>query len=188
MQLTLTSEWVTESATVSKIEIAWFVGHVTEPAEDGGEFAWKVANDYGTVLAHGTAADDCGAKDAAEGAIRDWASREDEEDDDGQTLVAGVLYCDCGNEMAPNGKCPNCDDVCACGESLDDGEGFDGECGNCADRTEARRLIETERECPDCQGQVYSVVDTEGMGSKWMCSEGHVGTIPGTDPREKENG
>jgi hypothetical protein len=31
------------------------------------------------------------------------------------------------------------EDRCACGASLDDGEGYDGKCGNCADRAEARR-------------------------------------------------
>lgn len=29
------------------------------------------------------------------------------------------------------------DDTCHCGASLDDGEGYDGECGNCADATES---------------------------------------------------
>lgn len=29
------------------------------------------------------------------------------------------------------------DDMCACGASLDDGEGYDGLCGSCADAAEA---------------------------------------------------
>ena len=29
------------------------------------------------------------------------------------------------------------DDICPCGASLDDGQGFDGYCGNCADRLES---------------------------------------------------
>jgi hypothetical protein len=46
-----------------------------------------------------------------------------------------VDVCIAGNPAA-NGVCGESDCVCACGASLGDGEGFNGLCGNCADRAE----------------------------------------------------
>jgi len=38
--------------------------------------------------------------------------------------------------------CPECaaEKCSECGEPLDDGEGYDGKCGNCADRAEGREF------------------------------------------------
>ncbi|MFF2678060.1 hypothetical protein ACFVRT_15925 [Arthrobacter koreensis] len=57
---------------------------------------------------------------------------------EGVTLVLPEpsAVCDeCGDDTEPDGKCMNCQ--CGeCGKSLNDGEGWDGLCGNCADAKE----------------------------------------------------
>lgn len=40
---------------------------------------------------------------------------------------------ECQDELE-DGVCPGC--TCSCGASLNDGEGYDGQCGNCADASE----------------------------------------------------
>jgi len=57
-----------------------------------------------------------------EGSVGPWGRKAEEE-------LGGIEY------ALPSEVCANED----CRRSLDDGEGYDGECGDCADRTEAAR-------------------------------------------------
>lgn len=39
-------------------------------------------------------------------------------------------------QLARRAIIDNCDELCECGHTLNDGEGYDGKCGSCADKAE----------------------------------------------------
>lgn len=77
---------------------------------------------------------------------------------EGVALPAAAAECnDCGSDLE-DGVCPGC--TCSCGASLNDGEGYDGLCGNCADAEDDEESEQIfDMELTDAMGNVldYSV-------------------------------
>lgn len=48
-------------------------------------------------------------------------------------------------------------DKCNCGNSLDDGQGWDGKCGDCAD------IAENTAECPECSDLLEDDEKSDGI-------------------------
>jgi len=78
---------------------------------------------------------DCGTDDVGREATAHW-------DIDTQAWVLGSVYdqgwCNnCGNRDLVEVELSDDDDTCStCGKPLDDGQGYDGLCGDCADAEE----------------------------------------------------
>ena len=80
--------------------------------------------------------------EAMQEAVKLLKGRGNEEVPDNNMAVVGVFAghrTEIGGSWAVSYASDLLGEQCACGTSLGDGEGYDGKCGNCADRAESKK-------------------------------------------------